>query len=156
VKAASVMQRLDHGAEFIRHLEALRMKYRDQAQFYQAGRAEAEVACTFRRPRLSVITATTVPLISPTSDLPPENSNCRYCHVAFKHSWGFQAESDWNNHLALQAFSKFERLFRDAREAFAAEIFGNALGWQHFGLFEQTHRDRILSCGLKNLLNPPP
>jgi hypothetical protein len=60
--------------------------------------------------------------------------------VAFKHSWGFQAESGWNNDLALQALSRFERLFRDAIEAFAAEIFGNALGWQHFGLFEQTHR----------------
>jgi hypothetical protein len=52
-------------------------------------------------------------------------------HVAPDHPWGFQAESGWNNDLALQAFSRFERLFRDAIEAFAAEIFGNALGRQH-------------------------
>jgi hypothetical protein len=45
-----------------------------------------------------------------------------------------------DNNLALQPLTRFERIFRNAIEAFAAEIFGNALGWQRFGLFEQTHR----------------
>ena len=33
VKAPSVMRRLDRGAEFIRHLEAMRVKYRIKHNF---------------------------------------------------------------------------------------------------------------------------
>jgi hypothetical protein len=60
--------------------------------------------------------------------------------VAFKHNRGFRADRGWNDDLALQALTRFEPLSGDAIEAFAAEIFGDALGWRLSGLCEQTQR----------------
>jgi len=62
------------------------------------------------------------------------------CHVAFNHNRGFRAERGWNDDLALQALARFEPFFRDAIEAFAAEIFGHALGRRLSRLCEETQR----------------
>ena len=61
------------------------------------------------------------------------------CQVALKYNRGFKSKGRWNNDLALQALTRFEPLFRDAIKAFAAEIFGGALGWRYSRLSEQIH-----------------
>ena len=35
-----------------------------------------------------------------------------------------------NNNLALQAFTRFEWFFQDAKESLAAEVFGGGLNWR--------------------------
>jgi len=61
-------------------------------------------------------------------------------YVAFKHNRGLRADGGWNDDLALQALTRFEPLFRDAIEAFAAEVFGNTLSRRFSRLPEQAQR----------------
>lgn len=86
-------------------------------------------------------------------------------HMALQseRSFGNAKTLPWNNDLALQTLTSFERLVGDAIESSAAEIFRGALNRRSSGLPDQTHRpmqcySRLLAaiagCGHAALANP--
>jgi len=80
--------------------------------------------------------------VAPEAETTVKMFQSRDRDVAMKPDGGFRKTKTLprDNNLALQALTRFERLFRDAIETFAAEIFGGALNRRSFELPEQTHR----------------